>query len=358
MYAGAMNDQNLGLFLKKVFYATWVILGVASLVYMAFLARQPLLWIAIAAFLAVAINPLVHKVQRIMPKKSLALATIVMLTVLCGAIGLLMWLFLAPLLQQTTSLISNLPEIVGKVNEALSRTPLSKSLGSTQQQVIASLQNNSSQLLSSFSQVASLLIDILSSAIGAVVAFVSVISLMFFMTLEGSQIKDFALRLAPKKSRKQLSDVGSDVYGIINGYVVGNFIISAIYGAASALILWALGSPYFLVLALVVGLIDLIPLVGATIGAVLVGFIFLLSGQPLAAVAFAVYTIIYVQFESSVLNPAIYSKNVDVSPLTVLASILIGGAVAGIMGALVAIPVAATLKVVVNALLANRSEVA
>lgn len=342
-------------FVSKVFYATLVVIGVFSLIYMAFLARQPLLWIGIAAFLAVALNPVVHKVQKVMPKKNLALAAITVLILFCGVIGLLAWLFLAPMIQQTVNLIANLPAIITQINELLAKTPFSQTVALNQQAIIDHVKGNSSQLVSSISQFGTVILSVLAGAVDALIAFVAVISLMFFMTIEGPDLKQFVMRLVPKKEEKRIANLGSDVYGIINGYVVGNFIISGIYGAMSALVLWLCGSPYFLILAVLVGLIDLIPLVGATIGAVLVAIIFLISGQPLAAAAFAIYTIIYVQFESAVLNPAIYSKNVDVSPLTVLISILIGGAVAGIMGALLAIPVAATLRVVVNSFIAEKT---
>lgn len=353
-----MNDTELSLFRKKVISATTIMLGTALLLYASFLARQPLLWIAIAGFLAVAINPIVHKTQRFMPKKSLALATVVVMLAFCSVVGVLVWLFLGPLLQQTVNLITSLPEIITKVNEALSKTPFQNSLTINKDAIVARLQTDGGQIISSVSQLGVIVLNVLSGVIGVIVALVSVISLMFFMTLEGKQIKVYTLGLVSKDRRNQAAQIGSDVYGIINGYVVGNFIISAIFGVSSAVVLWLIGSPYFLILALVVGLIDLIPLIGATIGAALVGLVFLLSGQPLAALFFAAFTIVYVQFESAVLNPAIYSKNVDVSPLTVLASILIGGAVAGIMGALIAIPVAATLKVVINALLQNRTKAA
>lgn len=340
-------------FVAKVFYATLVVLGVLSLIYMAFLARQPLLWIGIAAFLAVALNPVVHKVQRFMPKKNLALAAIVVLLAFCGVIGLLAWLFLAPLIQQLVNLVTNLPSIINQINSILVKTPFAQTISLNQQAIVDHVKGNSSQLLGSISQFGAVVLGVLAGALDLVIAFVAVLSLMFFMTIEGPDLKRFALKLTPKNQVKRLTGIGSDVYTIINGYVVGNFIISGIYGAASAVVLWLCGSPYFLILAVLVALIDLIPLVGATIGAALVSIIFLLAGQPLAAAAFAIYTIVYVQFESAVLNPAIYSKNVDVSPLTVLVSILIGGAVAGIMGALLAIPVAATLRVVVNSFITD-----
>lgn len=351
-----MNQTELILFRNKVMIAVSVVLGTALILYGAFLARGPLLWIAIAGFLAVAINPVVHSVQRFMPKKSLALAALTILSALCIILGVMAWLFLGPLLLQTVNLVTSLPELVNRLNEMLASTPLYGSVNSSKEAIVDRLKSDSGQLLSSLSQVGAVLIGILAGAVGALVALVAILSLMFFMTLEGKSLKNFSLSLLAKRHQQQASAIGSDVYGIINGYVVGNFIISGIFGAISAVILWLAGSPYFLVLALLVGLIDLIPLVGATIGATLVSIIFLLSGQPLAAAIFITYTIIYTQFESAVLNPAIYSKSVDVSPLTVLASILIGGAVAGVMGALVAIPVAATLKVVINSLLSNRIE--
>jgi predicted PurR-regulated permease PerM len=136
--------------------------------------------------------------------------------------------------------------------------------------------------------------------------------------------------------------------------VVGNLILSALFGVLAALILWAMGSPYWLPLAFMAGLIDLIPLVGSTIAAAIVAIICLLSGQTSIAVAFSVFTILYVQLESNVLNPMVYSKSVEVSPLIVLVSILLGGAMAGIVGALIAIPVAATLQVIAKELLKDR----
>lgn len=353
-----MNDRQLSVIMQRAFYATFGVVAAVGLVYMGYLAREPLLWIAIAAFLAVALNPLVHGVQRFMPKKSLLLATIVVLVIFCGVLGVLAWLFLAPLLQQIGNIVANPPEFITKINESLSKTPLANMISINKQAVASQLQasNDANQVVQSKVGLGAALVPVLSGFVDILVAIVSIVSLMFFMTIEGQRMSHFVQRLIPANRQKQMVSLGRDVYDIINGYVVGNFIISGIYGLISGLVLWLCGSPYFLVLAVLVGLIDLIPLVGATIAAVLVGLISILTGQPLIALIFGVYTIVYVQFESSVLNPAIYSKNVDVSPLTVLVSILIGAAVAGVMGALIAIPIAATMRVVINSVLANRAK--
>jgi len=329
------------MFFKRLLIA----LGVAAVLYMGYLARTPLVWIGVAAFLAVAINPIIKWLQQYMPQKSLGLATIVVLVVLCAVSVGLVWAVFVPLVDQTSQLIANLPELVNKANSLLANSPFTDAV-----------KVNSAQLSSSASQVASAVLAFVNSIIGAVVAFVTVVALMFFMTLEGKSMKDTTLRVMPSKLLSDAKDLGSKVYWIINGYVVGNFLLSMIYGAASGVVLWILGSPYYLILGLIAALFDLVPLVGSTIAAIIIGIVCVLTGQAWVAALFAVFTIIYVQLENAVLNPMVYSKKVDISPLTVLVAVLIGAAIAGIMGTLLAIPVAATIKEAARIVLARRSK--
>lgn len=349
-----MTDLELKLFAKRVLVATLVVLGIALLLYFMYLARKPLMWVGIAGFLAIAINPVVHQVKRYMPKKSIVLATVLVLLLLCILAAALIWIFFAPFVQQTVNLISAIPDLIGKINSSLSKTPLAESASINQQSIKSYLESNSGRLVDTASQLVGVLLAFIVGIIDAVVAFVSIISLMFFMTIEGKTLKNFSTRLIAAKHRDKAVELGRKVYDIINGYVVGNFIVSMIFGGFSMVALWLLHSPYFLVLGVVAGLIDLIPLVGTTIAAIFIGIVFLLTGQPWAALIYAIFSFVYVQFENVVINPAVYSKNVSVSPLIVLVSILIGATVAGIIGALLAIPVAATLKVLVKELYKDR----
>jgi predicted PurR-regulated permease PerM len=338
---------------KRTFISTIVVLAVVLLIYTAYLARVPLLWVGISAFFAVAINPIVHALARHMPRKSKALAALLVLVIGIGMLFLVAALFLTPLIDQTIKLITSFPDQASKVANSFNNTPVANALGVNKVTVSTFVHNNINSLVGSVSFLGSVLVGTVLGIINGIIAVVAIISLIFFMTTEEARWKQVALSLFPSAHRPKAAEMGSKVYRIINGYVVGNLILSFIFGVSSAIVLWVMKSPYFLPLGLAVGLIDLIPLVGSTIGAVLVGVICVLTGQYWAAVVFAIFTILYVQLENNVLNPAIYSKNVDISPLIVLASILIGGSVAGILGALLAIPVAATLQVIGRELIAK-----
>ena len=348
-----MNPTDTAVFAKRVLLATLIILAVALLLYAGYLARVPLMWIGIAAFLAVAINPMVHQTARIMPKKSIALATLLVLIIGIGGLLVILGLFITPLIDQTIKLISSLPDLLNKIGNSLVKTPVAHSLNVNNSSVNTFIHNNVTNLVNSVSFIGGVIVSTAVSLVNGIIAVVAIISLVFFMTTEEKRWKSVAMTLVPRDHREKVGSIGQKVYRIINGYVVGNIILSLIFGLSSALVLWIMKSPYFLPLGLAVGLIDLIPLVGSTIGAVLVAFISILSGQYWAAAVFVIFTLLYVQLENNVLNPAVYSKNVDISPLIVLASILIGGAVAGIIGALLAIPVAATVQVLARELIAS-----
>ncbi len=346
--------MNTKFFINRVVLATAIIVSVFAVLYLFYLAREPLLWIGIAAFFAVAINPLVHRVSRYMPKNNISLAAITVLA--AGAVGLsiLAYLFLAPLIQQTSSLIASIPDLIHQASKFLTNTPIAQNINLTQSDIDQYIQANISNIVLSASAIGGALVGILMATINSVIALVAIVTLIFFMTVEGKSLKALALRIIVPENRERAAKIGRKVYVIITGYVVGNLILSVVFGVSSAIVLWVMGSPYWLPLGLVVGLIDLIPLVGSTIGAVIVAIISLLSGEVTTAIVFSVFTILYVQLENNVLNPMVYSKSVEISPLIVLVSILLGGAMAGIVGALIAIPAAATLQVVAKELLKDR----
>lgn len=336
-----MADQSLSLFFKRIL----VVLGVAAVLYAAYLAWTPLIWIGIAAFLAVAINPIIQGLQKRLPGKGVGLATFIVLAIFCIVSSVLAWALFTPLVSQTTELIKQLPDLAKKADELLANTPAADAL-----------QEAGQQLASSAAQVGSLVLSFINGVIEGIVAFVTIIALMFFMTLEGKTLKQTTLRIIPAKLRDDSKKLGSSIYQIINGYVIGNILLSLMYGVSSGLALWLLGNPYYLVLGLLAALLDLIPLVGSTIAAIIIGIVAILSGQVWVAIIFAVFTIAYVQLENAVLNPMVYSKKVDISPLTVLIAVLIGASIAGIIGTLLAIPVAATIKEASKLLLKYRTE--
>jgi predicted PurR-regulated permease PerM len=149
----------------------------------------------------------------------------------------------------------------------------------------------------------------------------------------------------PEKDRPRWRRVGYDIYRTVGGYVTGNLLISLIAGVASGVMLWIVGVPYAVALGLVVALLDLIPLAGATIAAFVVVLVAIAASGVTTAIVVAIFFLVYQQLENHLIQPLVYGRTVQLSPLAVLVSVLIGAQLAGVLGALAAIPVAGALQV-------------
>ena len=152
--------------------------------------------------------------------------------------------------------------------------------------------------------------------------------------------------------------MGHEIYRTVGGYVTGNVVISVIAGVAAAIVLFALGSKYSVALAVVVAILDLVPLAGATMAAVIVSAVVFVELGWVKGVIIIVFFLLYQQLENHVLQPVIYGRTVQLSPLVVLISVLIGAELAGILGALAAIPVAGMVQAVGREFLRYRAETA
>jgi predicted PurR-regulated permease PerM len=159
--------------------------------------------------------------------------------------------------------------------------------------------------------------------------------------------------MLPADSREHWRGIGHQIYRTIGGYVTGNLFISVIAGVTTTLVLLLLGVPYAVALGLLVAILDLIPLAGATIAAIIVGAVGFIHSL-VAGIVLIVFFIVYQQIENHVLQPIVYSRTVQLSPLAILISILVGAELAGVLGALAAIPVAGTIQVVLVATLERR----
>ena len=134
----------------------------------------------------------------------------------------------------------------------------------------------------------------------------------------------------------------------MSGYVAGNLLISIVAGTVTYITLSVLGVPFAVPLAVLMAFLDLIPLVGATIGGVAIGIVTLFTDFPLATIVWVIVLIVYQQVENNVVQPIVYRRTVNVPPLAVIVAILIGSELLGVLGALVAIPIAATVQIIVR----------
>ena len=177
------------------------------------------------------------------------------------------------------------------------------------------------------------------SVVNAVIAVVTIAFLTLFMLIEGPGWVERCYNLLPEPSQPRWRKVGGDIYRTVGGYVTGNLAISLIAGVTSTAVLLVLGVPYAVALGLVVALLDLIPLAGATIAAIIVSTVGFLHSTS-AGIVLVIFFVLYQQLENHVLQPLVYGRTVQLSPLIVLVAVLMGAELAGVIGALGAIPVA------------------
>jgi predicted PurR-regulated permease PerM len=189
-----------------------------------------------------------------------------------------------------------------------------------------------------------------------IAATVTIVFLTFFMLLEGRMWVERVYSLFPERSQARWRKVGDDIYKTVGGYVTGNILISLIAGASVTIVLLIMGVPYAVALGLLVAVLDLIPLAGATVAGIIVVLVAFLHSVP-AGIVLAIFVIVYQQLENHFLQPVIYGRTVQLSPLAVLISVLVGAELAGILGALAAIPVAGSIQVIVRDQLAARRPV-
>jgi predicted PurR-regulated permease PerM len=201
-------------------------------------------------------------------------------------------------------------------------------------------------LLSSSGQIA-------ISVAGMIAALATILTLTFFLLLGSERYVNAGVGLFPERDQPLVRRLFSHSAGAISGYITGNLAISVICGVTTFVVLLILGMPYAAPLALLVAVLDLIPLVGATLGGALLVVVGLFV-EPWKAVVLLVYIVVYQQVEGSVLQPLVYSKAVQLNGLVILIALLVGGQLLGIPGALLAIPVAEIIRIVVTELVAYR----
>jgi predicted PurR-regulated permease PerM len=189
-----------------------------------------------------------------------------------------------------------------------------------------------------------------------IAATITIVVLTFFMLLEGPRWVERFYALLPESSQPRWRRIGKDVYATVGGFVAGALTIALVAGITSALLLTALSVSYAIALGLVVSLLDLIPLAGATIASVLVTTVAVLDRGWAIGLIVLVWFIVYQQVENHALYPLIYSRTVALSPLTILVAVLIGASLAGVLGALAAIPIAGTIQVLLREWLHARRE--
>lgn len=294
--------------------------------------RTELILILIALLIAVGLNPLVERLTARGMRRGPAVA------IVAGGGLLLLAAFVTaiaqPLATQTSGLISSIPQRLA----SLEKNPTMANFDQ-RYNVVGRLQTMFTGA-DSATVIASSILGFGEFVITSVFETFTVIVLTFYFLGSLPAIRAAALRLVPASRRARVELLSDGVLGRMGGYVSGAAIVAALAGLAAFLMLGVLEVEFLLPLALLIALTDLIPLVGATIGALIVTITIFLD-SPVKALAAGLFFIVYQQFENFVIYPRVMSRTVDVPPMIAVIAALIGAALLGVVGALLAIPLAA-----------------
>jgi predicted PurR-regulated permease PerM len=318
-----------------------LVLATMLLLALAYETRRVLTWIVIAVFFAVALHPAVSWLQRKMLWCKRWLATLLVFLAAFALVGGLVAVFVVPLAREGAQLADNVPQIVADVRAG--RGPLG---GLAERfHALDYIQSHSEQIRGYVSGLGAPTLAVLRSAATGVAGIATIFVLSYLMVLEAPKVVDGFLALFAERRAARIHRVGRDCARTITGYITGNLLISLICGLLTYAVLAIVGVPFAGLIALFVGLADLIPLVGATLGAV-VATIAAFTQSLTAGIVVVVFFLVYQQLENHLLQPLIVSRTVQLNPLTVLLAILIGVELAGILGALLAIPVAGIVQII------------
>ncbi len=304
--------------------------------------RPVLTMLVVSAFLAVALNPPVSYLTSKLPRGSRVLATAIAYIIVVLIISSFLYILIPPLIDQTSSFVDSAPEYVDQLKNGdnfaadfVNRYELD-----------VELTNYFTDLGNRLGDISGPLFANLGRVGVAIVSVLTVLVLTFLMLIEGPDWVDKFWDTVPKDQREHRKALAHKMYNVITAYVNGQLLIALLASFFSLIVMLILGIPFALPLAGLVGLFGLVPLVGATLGSMIVIVIALFQSLG-AAIAMLVFFLVYQQIENNVLQPAIQSKRLDVSPLLVLVAVVIGFTVAGFIGGFIAIPTAACARILI-----------
>ena len=302
--------------------------------------------LVVAGFLTVVLNPLVNALQR----RGLGRgpATLVVFAGLLLALAAFFGAFLAPLYTEVRAFSDNAPQYI----EDLRRSALLRDLDE-RYDILERAQAEAANLPERLPATAPAALGLAGTVFNAIFQTVTVLFLTLFMLLELPSISAAVQRLLTPGPRRHVNELTVEINRTVARYVAGNLLISLIAGTTAAVALLVLGVPYAFVLGLFMAIADLVPLVGATAGGFVIVLVAFTQGV-VPGVVMIVVMIVYQQVENQVLQPLIMKRTVAVSPLVVLVSVLVGGTLLGVLGALLAIPAAGSAQILLRQFLEAR----
>jgi predicted PurR-regulated permease PerM len=318
-----------------------VVLSALAL-YVIYRLRTPISYVLIAAFIAVAASGPVNSLNRYMRRGfaiTLVYLGIILMPLAIGAI------LIPPLIEGATELVNDLPSYAQDLDETFSDNETLSQLNEDYD-LTAKLEEAAGDLAGDLGSTAGTLADIGGGIVSSLFAVVTILVLSMFLVSRGRGWVDGLVDRRPRAEADVIKRALDHMAFAVGGYIGGALAQATVAGIAAFLMLEILGAPATLALAVVIAIFDIVPLVGATLGAVIVGIVLLFAADfPADVIAWAIFAIVYQQFENYVVQPRIQSRAVNLDPFVVVIAALFGGTLFGVIGALVAIPIAAAMQI-------------
>lgn len=321
-----------------------VVVGVLAALYLVWLLRKPISWVLISIFLAVALSPAVNRLAKRV-KRGLAI-TVVYVGLLLVPI-LLIALIVPPLITEANHLADNVPQYANDVTDFVHKNRRLSNLNKDYD-ITGKLQDEAAKLPGRLGGAAGTLRDIGFGIVSSLFALLTILVMTAFLLASGPQWVEALINSRPPHQRERLRRSLRHISGAVSGYVAGAMTIAVIAGTATFIVLSILGVPFSGPLAVLAGLMSLIPMIGATIAAVMIGIVTLFQDFPTATIIWTVWAIVYQQLENNLIQPQIQRRTVNVHPFLTIFAVLCGGTLLGVLGAIVAIPVAASIQILVR----------
>jgi predicted PurR-regulated permease PerM len=321
-----------------------IVVCVAIALYLLYLLRKPISWVLIAIFLAVALSGPVNALARHMRRGfAIAIVYLVLLAIPLSLIALIV----PPLITEGNNFARNVPSYARDVTKFVKKNERLRKLNDDYD-VTTQLEKEAKKLPNHLGGAAGTLRDVGLGIVNSLFALITILVLTAFLLGSGRTWTDALIEMRPPEQRERLRRALDNMASAVGGYVAGALLIALIAGVATYVVLLVLGVPFRGPLAVIAGLFSLIPLVGATIAAVLIAVVTLFEDFPTATIIWIVWAIVYQQFENHVIQPQVQKRTVNVHPFITIVAVLFGATLLGVLGALVAIPIAASVQILLR----------
>jgi predicted PurR-regulated permease PerM len=340
----------------------WIAVGVVALGWVFLIIAEAIrvIWlpIAFAAGIVFLLEPAVKMFERLhLPRLFGALLGLFVMAAVIVAVGALVW---PTVREQGAELIEQLPDlyvgIVDWLRETAPRLGLDIEEFLSQQAIEEWLRDPANQatiqeLLFGFGAGAGVVLRGVAETI-AVIGLAPILAVYILMDMKKFQSQ--SLELTPPRLRPEVAYVGGEVGTAMGSFVRGQLLVAVLVGIASSIGMWAIDLPFWLIIGIVAGFLNLIPFLGPVVGGALAALVALLNGDPWQAFWAVVIMIVVQQIDNHLVTPMVQRARVNLSPLVIVLALIIGGALAGLLGVLVAIPATAAIRIVVGHLWRTR----